>query len=92
VDRNGAMVPIVVVGWEVDYGKTMSTWLWVGDDGGMGTTLVVPPFIGLVVSLMIVVEWSCIRGSSIMCMMTGVDGEVNEVESLVCIQGGVVEK
>jgi hypothetical protein len=55
-------------------------------------TLVVPLFGGLVASSMIVVEWSCTRGSSIMCMMVGVDGEVNGVEILVHIQGGVVCK
>jgi hypothetical protein len=52
--------------------------------------VVVPPFCGVVASLMIVVYWSCTRGSSRICMMAGVDGEVNGVESLVNVQGGVV--
>jgi len=68
----------------------MSKWLWVEDDGGVCTMVVVPLFSGLVASLMIVVDWSYTRGSSIMCMMMGVFGEMNEVESLVRIQGGVV--
>jgi len=87
---NGMVVPIVVAELVVDFGEIVSNRLWVGDVEGMCMMVVVPPFCGVVASSMIVVYWICTGGSSRICMMAGVDGEVNGVEILVHVQGGVV--
>jgi hypothetical protein len=90
VEGNGRVVPIIVVGWVVESHETVSNGLWFWDVGFMCMMTVVPLFCGVVASSMIVVDGSCTRGSSRICMMAGLDGEVNGVESLMCDRGGVV--
>jgi hypothetical protein len=90
MEGNGPMVPTIVAGWEIGFGETVSSWLWAGDVGGVCIMVVVPSFCGVVSSSMITVDWSCTRGSSRIWMMAGVDGEVNGVEILVHVRGGVI--
>jgi hypothetical protein len=56
----------------------------------MCETVVDPPFCGRLDSLIIVEGWSSSEGSSRIWMMGVVDGEVNEVEILEFVWGGVV--
>jgi hypothetical protein len=52
--------------------------------------MVYPPFCGGLDSSMIVEGWSCMGGSSRIWMMGVVEAEVNKVEILVHVWGGVV--
>jgi len=83
-------VPIVVVGLTKESGKMILVCVWNGEDGGMVKPFMVPPFFGLVASLMTIVDWGWIGGSSIICMLKGVDGEVKEVGVSMHGRGGVV--